>query len=152
MSSLGQKALTALGTPFSSHEYDYRQKGADVAAEALGLPLDAVFKSLVVALADGSFVFLLTPAGRSASMKAFARTVGTKSATLASERDAERLTGYSVGGIGPFGARTTLPVYIDLSVLDHDRAYVNGGRRGLILGFAPEDLIEAAQAELVEVA
>ena len=79
------------------------------------------------------------------------RALGAKQAQLANERDAERLTGYRVGGIGPFGSRTALPVYVDISILDHERIFINGGRRGLLLGLDPEHLIEAAHAEIVDV-
>lgn len=151
MASLGEKALDALGVLYTSHEYDYRKKGAEAAAEALDVPLSATLKTLVVALPDKEFVFLMAPGDCSVSMRNLARTLQVKQADLASERDAQRLTGYQVGGIGPFGSRTTLPVYIDLKALDHDKVYFNGGRRGLILGIETETLLEAAQAELVDV-
>ena len=152
MASLGEKALQELGVSFTSHPYDYRQKGAKPAAEALGIPLEATFKSLVIRLHDKSFVFLLAPGGRAVSMRKFARAIGTKSAELASERDAERLTGYRVGGIGPFGSRTSLPVYLDLEAIEQDLIYFNGGRRGLLLSMHPEQFLEAANAELIETA
>jgi Cys-tRNA(Pro)/Cys-tRNA(Cys) deacylase len=156
MASLGEQALRRLGVPFTSHEYDYRKKGAEIAAAALDLPLSATLKSLVVKLVrpgarDASFAFVLVPGGASVSMRNLARALGAKTAELASERDTERLTGYRIGGIGPFGSRTPLRVYVDLSALDHDRVYVNGGRRGLLLGLDPEALIEAAGAEIVDV-
>jgi Cys-tRNA(Pro)/Cys-tRNA(Cys) deacylase len=151
VASLGQQQLTRCGIPFTSHEYDYRKKGAEVAAAALGIPLAAALKTLVVRLSDGRFVFLLIPGDQSVSMRNLARTFGVKSAELASERDTERLTGFRVGGIGPFGSRTPLEVYVDLRALDHEMVYVNGGRRGLLLGLDPEQLIEAASAEVVEV-
>lgn len=151
MASLGEKALQEQGVAFTSHEYDYRKKGAEAAAEALQIPLASALKTLVVALSDGRFVFLLVPGGVGASMRQFARLLGVKSAALASERDAERLTGYRVGGIGPFGARTPLPVYVEFSAVEHETVYVNGGRRGLLLGMEPETLLEAAQGEWVEV-
>lgn len=84
-------------------------------------------------------------------MKSSARLLQVKSAELATERDAERLTGYKVGGIGPFGARTSLPLYLDLSALDHDLIYINGGRRGLLLGVPTSALIDVVGVELVEV-
>lgn len=151
MASLGEKALNAMNVSYSSHEYDYRKKGAEAAAEALEIPLSATLKTLVVALPDKEFAFLMAPGDVSVSMRNFARTLKVKSAELASERDAQRLTGYQVGGIGPFGSRTPLPVYVDLKALDYDTVYFNGGRRGLILGIETEALLDAAQAELVDV-
>lgn len=149
--SLGEQALARTGVPFTRHEYDYRKKGAEAASAALGIPLAAALKTLVVALADGRFVFVLMPGHLTVSMRALARALGVKGADLAPERDTERLTGYRVGGIGPFGSRTPLPVFVDLRVLDLERVFVNGGRRGLLLGLEPEALIQAAQAELVDV-
>jgi Cys-tRNA(Pro)/Cys-tRNA(Cys) deacylase len=149
--SLGEQELAGKGVPYSTHEYDYRKKGADRAAEALGLPLAATLKSLVVELPGKRYIFLLVPGHLSVSLRTLARTLGVKTAEMASERDAERLTGYRVGGISPFGSRTRLPVYVDLSALDHERVFINGGRRGLLLGLEPERLIEAAGGELIDV-
>lgn len=129
MASLGQKALQRAGVAYSSHEYDYRIKGAYAAAEALQLPLSSTLKTLVVKLSDGRFVFVLIPGGMSVSMRSLARALQVKSAELSTERDAQRLSGYQVGGVGPFGSRTALPVFLDLRALDHPRVYVNGGRR-----------------------
>ncbi|MBW2522585.1 MAG: aminoacyl-tRNA deacylase [Deltaproteobacteria bacterium] len=151
MASFGQQALTERGVSFESHEYDYRKKGARVAAASLGLDPAAMLKTLVVRLSDGRHLFLLAPGDKEVSMRSLARALDVKSAELASERDAHRLTGYQVGGIGPFGSRTPLPVVVDLSAADHERVYVNGGRRGLILGLTLDDLMTAADAELVDV-
>ena len=137
MPTLGERVLTERGVAFTSHAYDYRKKGTEAASEALGIPNGATIKTLVVKLQDGRFVFLLASGDREVSMRALARDVGAKGAELASERDAERLTGYQVGGIGPFGSRTALPVY--------------GVRRGLLVGLHPERLVEAAGAQLVDV-
>ena len=152
MASLGQRALKDLGIAHSVHEYDYRQKGAEAAADALAAPLSAMLKTLVVELSDGRHVFLLVPGDKDVSMRSVARALGVKSAQLAAERDAQRLTGYRVGGIGPFGSRTPLPVLVELSAVEHERVFVNGGRRGLVLGLEVDDLISAATAELVDAA
>ncbi len=151
MASLGEQSLTQKGIQYSCHEYDYRKKGAEVAAAALGLDVSAMLKTLVVKLADGRFVLLVVPGDKDVSMRSLARALGVKSAELAAERDAQRLTGYRVGGISPFGTRTPMDVWLDLSAVDYDRIYVNGGRRGLILGMALDDFITAAKAELIDV-
>lgn len=151
MASLGQQYLTTRGVAFSSHEYDYRKKGAQAAADALGIAIGAMLKTLVVRLADGRHVFLLVPGDKDVSMRSLARALGVKGAELASERDAQRLTGYQVGGIGPFGSRTELPILLELSSVEHERVYINGGRRGLILGLATDDVIDVLHAELVDV-
>ena len=129
------------GIPFESLEYDFRQKGSEYAAQALGVPLDVMLKSLVVRLSDSRFVFVVMPGSRDVSLKELARSAGVKEAQVASERDAQRLTGYLVGGISPFGARVHLPVYVDEGILKHGEIYINGGRRGLILKLRTKDLI-----------
>jgi Cys-tRNA(Pro)/Cys-tRNA(Cys) deacylase len=151
VASLGQRALDALGVAYVSHEYDYRKKGAIAAAEALRAALGALLKTLVVRLADGSFALLLVPGDCDASMRALARHLGVKDAELASERDAERVTGYLVGGIGPFGVRTALPVFVDIAASRFDSVWVNGGRRGLLLELGLDALVAAAGAQLVDV-
>jgi Cys-tRNA(Pro) deacylase len=118
----------------------------------LGVELASTIKTLVVELPEGRFIFLLLPGGKSVSMRNLARMLGVKSAELASERDAQRLTGYQVGGIGPFGSRTALDVYLDISAFEHEIVYINGGRRGLLLGLKPDDLLAATKAELLDIA
>ena len=141
MSSRGERFLIERGIPFESLEYDFRQKGSEYAAKALGVPLDAMLKSLVVRLSDSRFAFVVMPGSKDVSLKELARSAGVKEAQVASERDAQRLTGYLVGGISPFGARTQLPVYVDEEILKHGEIYINGGRRGLILKLMTKDII-----------
>ena len=141
MSSRGERFLIERGIPFESLEYDFRQKGSEYAAKALGVPLDAMLKSLVVRLSDSRFAFVVMPGSKDVSLKELARSAGVKEAQVASERDAQRLTGYLVGGISPFGVRTQLPVYVDEEILKHGEIYINGGRRGLILKLMTKDLI-----------
>jgi Cys-tRNA(Pro)/Cys-tRNA(Cys) deacylase len=141
VSSRRERFLNEQEIPFESLEYDFRQKGSEYAAEALGVPLDAMLKSLVIRLSDRRFVFVLMPGSKDVSLKELARATGVKEAQIASERDAQRITGYLVGGISPFGARTQLPVYVDDGILEHGEIYINGGRRGLILKLRTKDLI-----------
>ena len=142
MSSRGERFLIERGIPFESLEYDFREKGSECAAKALGVRLDAMLKSLVVKLSDSHFAFVLMPGSKDTSLKELARSAGVKEVQVASERDAQRLTGYLVGGISPFGARTQLPVYVDEGILKHDEIYINGGRRGLILKLRTKDLVD----------
>lgn len=141
MSSRGERFLIERGISFESFEYNFRQKGTEYAAKAMGVPLDAMLKSLVVRLSDSRFIFVLMPGSKDVSLKELARSAGVKEAQVASERDAQRLTGYLVGGISPFGTRTRLPVYVDAGILDRGEIYINGGRRGLILKLRTKDLI-----------
>lgn len=150
MAGRGERFLIERGISFESLEYDFREKGSEHAAEALGVGLDGMLKSLVVRLSDRRFVFVLMPGSKDVSLKELARFIGVKEAQMASERDAQRLTGYLVGGISPFGAKTHLPVYVERGVLDHGEIYINGGRRGLILKLRTRDLINTLNATVIE--
>jgi Cys-tRNA(Pro)/Cys-tRNA(Cys) deacylase len=141
VSSRGERFLIERGILFESLEYDFRQKGSEYAAQALGVPPDVMLKSLVVRLSDSRFAFVVMPGSKDVSLKELARSAGVKEAQVASERDAQRLTGYLIGGISPFGARVQLPVYVDEGILKHGEIYINGGRRGLILKLRTKDLI-----------
>ena len=151
MSSRGERFLMERGIPFESLEYDFRKKGSEYAGQALGVPLDTMLKSLVVRLSDNRFIFVLVPSSKDISLKGLARCFDVKEAQMASERDAQRLTGYLVGGISPFGARTQLPVSLDKGVLEHGEIYINGGRRGLILKLKARDLLDILKAKVIDV-
>lgn len=152
MASRGERFLNEQEISFESLEYDFRQKGSEYAAEALGVSLDAMLKSLVIRLSDRRFVFVLMPGSKDVSLKELARATGVKEAQIASERDAQRLTGYLVGGVSPFGARTQLPVYLDEGILEHGEIYINGGRRGLILKLKTSDLVRTLNPTVINLA
>jgi Cys-tRNA(Pro)/Cys-tRNA(Cys) deacylase len=151
VSTRGERFLIDRGIPFESLEYDFRQKGSEYAAEALDVPLHVMLKSLVVRLLDNRFVFVIMPGSKDISLKGLARSLAVKEAQMADERDAQRLTGYLVGGISPFGAKTELPVYVDEAVLVHGEIYINGGRRGLILKLRTRDLMETLEPTVIDV-
>jgi Cys-tRNA(Pro)/Cys-tRNA(Cys) deacylase len=132
--------LREQGVEFAEHRYEHRVKGAAYAAEALGLDAAMVAKTLVAELDDG-FAFALVPGDRELSLRGLARAAGTRSAALASERDAQRLTGYQIGGISPFGSRTALPVFALAGWLALERVALNGGARGVILELSRADLV-----------
>jgi Cys-tRNA(Pro)/Cys-tRNA(Cys) deacylase len=138
----GTAALDGLGVAYERHPYEHLVKGAMFAASALGIEPARLAKTLVVAV-DGEPAFALVPGDRELSLKALARLAGGRSAALVETRDAERLTGYRVGGISPFGARRALPVYAERSYLEHERVALNGGARGLIVELARDDLVRA---------
>jgi Cys-tRNA(Pro) deacylase len=137
---------------FEAREYEHRVKGAELAAEALGWPLDAMIKTLVTALADGSFALCLLPGTAELSLKELARQAEVKSARMATVEEAERLTGYQVGGISPFGTRRELPVWIHAPLLELPRVGINGGRRGLIVFLEPAALTETLDARAADLA
>ena len=96
--------------PHQAREYAHKEKGAEFAAEALGWPLEAMAKTLVVALGDGSHVLCVLPGTVELSLKGLARLAKAKTARMATQEEAEKLTGYLVGGISPFGTRRPMSV------------------------------------------
>jgi Cys-tRNA(Pro)/Cys-tRNA(Cys) deacylase len=115
------------------------------AADALGLSHDEVFKTLV-ARVDGRLVTAVVPVSGTLDLKALAAAVAGKKAAMAEPADAERATGYVVGGISPIGQRSRLPVVVDDSVLALTAVYVSAGRRGLQVRLAPADLLQVTGA------
>ena len=153
----GTRAVDALqhaGISFTVHEYhadDSDLSYGEAAAVALGVGPDRVFKTLV-ALVDGNPVVGIVPVSRHLSMKKVAKAAGGKKATRAEPSDAERLTGYVVGGISPFGQKRHLPMFLDVSAIAYDTIFVSAGRRGLQVEVAPADLMGLTDADAVDIA
>ena len=146
-------ALETAGVEFSVHEYDRGEDLRDFgreAAEALGLPHDQVFKTLLVDV-DATLVVAVAPVSSRLSMKRVASAVGGKRASMCEPERAERTSGYVVGGISPFGQRRTLPTVVDETAELFDVVYVSGGRRGMDLGVAPTVLIDLLDAVLAPI-
>ena len=136
-------ALEEAGVAFTIHEYDRGDELHDFgreAADALGLDHDQVFKTLVV-VADDELVVAIVPVSCQLSMKRIASALGAKRATMCEPAAAERSSGYIVGGISPIGQRKRLRTVIDETAELFDTVYVSGGRRGMDVGLAPNDLI-----------
>jgi len=148
-------ALDAAGLPYRTVEYDLGDAedgyGAALVA-ALGLDPDTVGKTLVAELDDGRYVVAVVPVSGSLDLKALARAAGAKRAAMADPAAAERLTGSVVGGISPLGHRRALPVFVDELLCVDDEVHVSGGRRGLELTLAPDDLVRAAGATVAAIA
>lgn len=142
------QTLQQLGVTFTLHSYDY-DSGAEriglQAAEALGVPPARMLKTLMAEV-DGKPVCAVIPSDREVSMKKLAAAFGGKSAKMMRPADAERLTGYHVGGISPFGHKKRVPVAIEESALGETTVFVNGGQRGLQIELAPGDAVKAAGA------
>lgn len=142
------QALKRLGIGFELRSYAYDPNAERVglqAAEALGEPASRVLKTLI-AQVDGKPVCIVLASDREASMKKVAAAFGGKSAAMMPVPDAERLTGYKVGGVSPFGQKRKLPTIIDEAASGEALVYVNGGQRGLQIALAPADLLSAAGA------
>ncbi len=135
------------------HTYDHHDGAAygTEAAEALGQEPGRVFKTLV-ALVDGAMTVGIVPVTSSLDLKALAAAAGGKRATMADVADAERATGYVAGGISPLGQRKRLPTVLDASARGFDTVYCSGGRRGLEIELAPDDLVELTGATVAPIA
>lgn len=141
-------ALTAAGVPFTVHPYEHDPAAASYgleAAEALGVEPAQVFKTLL-ATVDDRLVVGIVPVSRQLDLKALAAAVGGKKAVMADPVAAERATGYVVGGISPVGQKRAHPTVLDETALRFDTVYVSGGRRGLDIGLAPDDLVRLTGA------
>jgi Cys-tRNA(Pro)/Cys-tRNA(Cys) deacylase len=146
--------LTRLGIAYDVHPYDHDPAAASYgleAAEALGVPPAHVFKTLLVR-GDAGLGVGVVPVDRQLDLKAVASALGVKRVTMAEPAEAERVTGYVVGGISPIGQRRALPTVVDASAMELDRVYVSGGRRGLDLSMAPADLVAATRATTAAIA
>jgi Cys-tRNA(Pro)/Cys-tRNA(Cys) deacylase len=156
------RLLESAGIEFSIHEYERGEELKDFgreAAEALGLPFDQVFKTLVVDLdptgagADRStgLAVAVLPVSCQLSMKLVATALGAKRATMADQHAAERSSGYVVGGISPLGQKRVLPTVIDESAELFDEIFVSGGKRGMDLALRPADLVALLDATVAPI-
>lgn len=139
---------------FELHPYAHDPRAASYgseASDALGVPPERLFKTLVVSL-DGRLAVGVVPVSGSLDLKAIAAALGGKKAAMAPPADAERATGYVTGGISPLGHRSRLPVVVDASATSWDTVYVSAGRRGLQVSLAPADLIRACSATVAPIA
>lgn len=135
------RLLRERGVEWSEHLYRYEERGGTRASSsALGVPEHAVVKTLVLEDDAGQPLIVLMHGDREVSLKSLARQIGRRSVALCDPATAQRHTGYLVGGTSPFGTRRELPVFVERSVLDLPRLYVNGGSRGFLVGMAPAEL------------
>jgi Cys-tRNA(Pro)/Cys-tRNA(Cys) deacylase len=147
------RALEQAGVAFSVHHYDYAPNLEGIglaAARALGVGAEQVFKTLMV-LADGKPACVIAPSDGEVSLKRAAAALGAKAAAMMKPADAERISGYKVGGISPFGQVRQVPVVLDETALLFDRIYVNGGQRGLQVLLAAGEVARVLGAVLADV-
>ncbi|MFN4153992.1 MAG: aminoacyl-tRNA deacylase [Paracoccaceae bacterium] len=153
-STPGLRALAQLEVQVSLHPYTY-DPGADAvglaAARALGLDPALTLKTLMVEV-DGKPACCVIPSDRQLSMKRVATAFGGKSAAMMLPAKAERLTGYRVGGISPFGQRKPVPTAFEAVACAAERVWINAGARGLLLGIAPQDALRALEAQAADLA
>ena len=144
--------LAKHGVAYTEHVYDYVEHGGTaVSSSSLGVPEHAVVKTLVMETDKGEPLIVLMHGDRKVSTKELARVAGAKRVFPCKPEDATRHTGYLVGGCSPFGTRKPLPVYLESSVLGLAKIYINGGRRGYLLGMPPQEIVRTLAPRLVEV-
>ena len=141
------RVLRSQRVAFSEHVYDYVEHGGTAeSARQLGVPEHEVVKTLVMQTDRGDPFIILMHGDKSVITRELARALGVKSVQPCTPADAQRHTGYLVGGTSPFGVRKGLPVYVEASVLELPRILINGGRRGYLVGIAPRVLTELLDA------
>jgi Cys-tRNA(Pro)/Cys-tRNA(Cys) deacylase len=147
------KILDKAKVKYTLHEYQHDANCAAFgleAADKLNLSVDAVFKTLVAELDSGQLVVAIIPVDKKLNMKRLAKAVGAKKAAMAAPGKVQRSTGYILGGVSPIGQKKRLPTFIDISASQLPQMYVSGGRRGLDIQLAPQDLQILTQAKLTE--
>lgn len=141
------KARVAYETVTYDYDPDADRIGMQ-AAEAIGVPPARVLKTLMAEV-DGKAVCVVVPSDHEVSMKKLAAAFGGKSAAMMKPVDAERVTGYHVGGISPFGQKKRVPTAFELAAMAHDSVFMNGGQRGLQVELKPSDAVRALEAKAV---
>jgi Cys-tRNA(Pro) deacylase len=143
---LRQRAIT-----FTEHVYDYVERGGTTeSAKQLGVPEHQVVKTLVMQNETAKPLIVLMHGDRKVSTKALARQIDCKAVSPCDPDTAQKHSGYLVGGTSPFGTRKVLPIFIEATILALPKIYINGGRRGYLVGIAPGVLVEHLHAKPVE--
>ncbi len=138
---------------FEEHPYPYEEHGGtSVSARELGVPEHAVIKTLVMQDEAARPLIVLMHGDCKVSTKNLARAIGCKSVEPCKPEVAQRHSGYMIGGTSPFGTRKAMPVYVEQSILELPRIYINGGRRGFLVSLAPQVLLDLLKAQPVQCA
>jgi len=137
---------------FTDHPYAYEEKGGTaVSARELGVNEHCVIKTLVMEDEARNPFIILMHGDRQVSTKELARIMGVKQVTPCSPETAQKHTGYLVGGTSPFGTRRKLPIYMEETIAGQEKIYINGGKRGYLVGMSPQELIRVLKPVAVKV-
>lgn len=146
------RALRAQGVQFSEHHYEYEEGGGTrVSSRELGVPEHAVVKTLMMEDEAGNPLVVLMHGTKKVDTKALALAAGVKKINPCKPDRAFEHSGYIVGGCSPFGTKKRMPVYVERSILELERIYINGGQRGFLVGIAPGELVRLLAPVLVTV-
>lgn len=146
------RALRAAGVSFTEHPYTYQEKGGTaVSARELGVEEHQVVKTLIMEDERKNPLVVLMHGDRQVSTKELARLIGVKSVTPCPPETALKHSGYLVGGTSPFGTRRAMPVYMEETILEMPHIYLNGGKRGFLVGLDPREAVRLLKPVLVKV-
>lgn len=138
--------------PFTVHPYNYEEKGGTaVSARELGVDEHAVIKTLIMEDDRGNPLIVLMHGDRQVSTRELARAIGARSVTPCAPAVADRHSGYQVGGTSPFGTRKAMPVYLEETILGLPKIYINGGKKGFLVGLEPQEVVRLLKPALVRV-
>jgi len=151
--TLATSFLRRNSVSFTQHLYDYVEHGGTAeSSRQLGVDEHQVIKTLVMQDENAHPLLMLMHGDRQVSLKNLARQIGAKSVKPCAPQAAQRHSGYQVGGTSPFGTRKNMPVYLERSILALPKIYINGGRRGFLVGIDPHVLTNLLKAQAVETA
>lgn len=143
--------LRQRGVVFTEHEYRYEERGGTaVSSRELGVAEHIVIKTLIMEDEKKQPLIVLMHGDREVSTKSLARQAGRKTVSPCAPDVAQKHSGYLVGGTSPFGTRKAMPVFVERTIADLERIYVNGGRRGFLIALAPADLVRVLEPTLVD--
>lgn len=146
------RALRAAGIEFTDHLYEYEEKGGTaVSSRELGVAEHSVIKTLVMEDDRRQPLVVLMHGDLQVSTKELARLIGARSVEPCRPEVAQKHTGYLTGGTSPFGTKRGMPVYVEQTILELPRIYINGGKRGYLVGLQPDDLVRLLQPVSVTV-
>ena len=144
--------LAEQGVQYTEHEFEYLEHGGTGhSSKMLGVPEHAVVKTLIMQNERGEPLVVLMHGDLKVSTKELARAAGMKRIAPCKPEVATRHSGYLIGGTSPFGTRKKMPIFLEKTVLDLPRIYINGGRRGYLLGMAPQEIVRVLSPAVVEV-
>ena len=152
---MSTRAISFLEKKKIPHEvvkYAHEEKGAEFAARATGYPLERTVKTLVVEIDRNRYCLALLPGHHELNFKKLAAVMRVKRTAMDDNRTAERLTGYLVGGISPFGTQQRLPTVMESTILDHEEILINAGQRGVMLKMSPKDIAGVLDCKLASIA
>jgi Cys-tRNA(Pro) deacylase len=151
--TLAIRALRAANVAFEPHLYAWEERGGTAAsAAALGVDEHAVIKTLIFETEAKAPLCILMHGDREVSTKKLARQIGTKTTTPCAPKDADRHSGYQVGGTSPFGLRRAMPIYMERTIAELPRIYINGGARGFLVALDPAEAVRVLNPTLVDAA